>query len=240
MANKPRKISSGEITGILIATIVASILVIFSVILFFDANMSGIVKKMVLFVVCWLLVFFSTIAIKASVLSGDRDLNEKDWADAALSSFISGILIVGSTLVVAETTIVGRAFENTVGLQLIQIFKKGDKNLTESLREIFKQDGGNELKSDLKIDLDSDLNIDLIFTQLFSPKTEFENYVQYFNSKKPFLNIKMSTDTKLLQTFYENFVVRKNDISTAALASLATVASIITCYKPIISPWINV
>ena len=235
MANKPRKISSGEITGILIATIVASILVIFSVIVFFDANMSGIVKKMVLFVVCWLLVFFSTIAIKASVLSGDRDLNEKDWADAVLSSFISGILIVGSTLVVAETTIVGRAFENTVGLQLIQIFKKGDKNLTESLREIFKQDGGNELKSDL--------NIDLIFTQMFSPKSEFYGYVQSFNSNKQFSNIIMSImsdDTTLLQTFYENFVVRKNDISTASLASLATVASIITCYKPIISPWINV
>ena len=236
MANKPRKISSGEITGILIATIVASILVIFSVILFFDANMSGIVKKMVLFVVCWLLVFFSTIAIKASVLSGDRDLNEKDWADAVLSSFISGILIVGSTLVVAETTIVGRAFENTVGLQLIQIFKKGDKNLTESLREIFKQDGGNVL--------DSNLNIDLIFTQMFSPKSEFDGYVQSFNSNKQFSNIIMSTmsddDTTLLQTFYENFVVRKNDISTASLASLATVASIITCYKPIISPWINV
>ena len=232
MANKPRKISSGEITGILISIIVASILVIFCVILFFDANMSGIVKKIVLFVVCWLLVFFSTIAIKASVLSGDRDLNEKDWADAVFSSFISGILIVGSTLVVAETTIVGRAFENTVGLQLIQIFKKGDTNLTDSLKQIFKQNDG--------ADLDSELNIDLIFTQLFSPKTEFDNYVDNFNSNKQFSNIMMSTDSKLLQTFYENFVVRKNDISTAALASLATIASIITCYKPIISPWINV
>lgn len=232
MANKPRKISSGEITGILISIIVASILVIFCVILFFDANMSGIVKKIVLFVVCWLLVFFSTIAIKASVLSGDRDLNEKDWADAVFSSFISGILIVGSTLVVAETTIVGRAFENTVGLQLIQIFKKGDTNLTDSLKQIFKQDDGAEL--------DAQLNIDLIFTQLFSPKTEFDNYVDNFNSNKQFSNIMMSTDSKLLQTFYENFVVRKNDISTAALASLATIASIITCYKPIISPWINV
>ena len=179
-----------------------------------------------------LVVFFSTIAIKASVLSGDRDLNEKDWADAVLSSFISGILIVGSTLVVAETTIVGRAFENTMGLQLIQIFKKGDTNLTDSLKQIFKQDDGAEL--------DAQLNIDLIFTQLFSPKTEFDNYVDNFNSNKQFSNIMMSTDSKLLQTFYENFVVRKNDISTAALASLATIASIITCYKPIISPWINV
>jgi len=232
MANKPKKLKTEEITGILIAIIVVSVLVIFSVIVFFDASVSGIIKKIALFVVCWLLVFFSTIAIKASVLSGDREPNEKDWADAALSSFISVILIVGSTLVVAETTIVGRAFENTIGLQLIQIFKKGDINLTDSLKQIFKQDDGGEL--------DAQLNIDLIFTQLFSPKSEFDNYVQYFNSNKPFSNIKMTTDSIQLGTFYENFVARKNDISTAALASLATIASIITCYKPIISPWINV
>lgn len=232
MANKPKKLKTEEITGILIAIIVVSVLVIFSVIVFFNANMSGIVKKIVLFVVCWLMVFFSTISIKASALSGDREPNEKDWADAALSSFISVILIVGSTLMVAETTIVGRAFENTVGLQLIQIFKKGDTNLTDSLKQIFKQDNGNEL--------DSELNIDLIFTQMFSPKSEFDNYVLYFNSNHPFSNIKMSNDNEKLKTFYENFVARKNDISTAALASLATIASIITCYKPIVSPWINV
>jgi hypothetical protein len=232
MANKPRKISSGEITGILISIIVASILVIFCVILFFDANMSGIVKKIVLFVVCWLLVFFSTIAIKASVLSGDRDLNEKDWADAVFSSFISGILIVGSTLVVAETTIVGRAFENTVGLQLIQIFKKGDQNLTESLRGIFTKIDGTPLNPEL--------NIDLIFTQMFSPQKEFDDYIQYFNTQKPFPDVAIIQNTDKTNVFYENFVIRKNDISTAALASLATIASIITCYKPIISPWINV
>ena len=232
MANKPKKLKTEEITGILIAIIVVSVLVIFSVIVFFNANMSSIVKKIVLFVVCWLMVFFSTISIKASALSGDREPNEKDWADAALSSFISVILIVGSTLMVAETTIVGRAFENTVGLQLIQIFKKGDTNLTDSLKQIFKQDNGTEL--------DEQLNIDLIFTQMFSPKSEFDNYVQYFNSNKPFSDIKMVTNEIELGAFYDNFVARKNDISTAALASLATIASIITCYKPIVSPWINV
>ena len=232
MANKPKKLKTEEITGILIAIIVVSVLVIFSVIVFFNANMSGIVKKIVLFVVCWLMVFFSTISIKASALSGDREPNEKDWADAALSSFISVILIVGSTLMVAETTIVGRAFENTVGLQLIQIFKKGDTNLTDSLKQIFKQDNGNEL--------DSELNIDLIFTQMFSPKTEFDDYIQYFNTQKPFPNVAMTLDTEKTNAFYENFVIRKNDISTAALASLATTAAILTCYKPIISPWINV
>ena len=233
MANpKPKKLRTSDINAILITTIVVSILVVFSVIVFFDTTTSGIIKKIGLFVVCWALVFFSTIAIKAGVLSGEREPNNKDWADAALSSFISSILIVGSTLMVAETTIVGRAFENTVGLYLIHFFKKGDKNLTESLGEIFTQSDGNPLNEQL--------NIDLIFTQMFSPKTEFDDYIQYFNTQKPFPNVAMTPDTEKTNAFYEKFVIRKNDISTAALASLATTAAILTCYKPIISPWINV
>jgi hypothetical protein len=234
MANpKPKKLKTSDINAILIGTIVVSILVVFSVIVFFDSTTSGIIKKIGLFVVCWLLVFFSTIAIKAGALSGDRELNNKDWADATLSSFISSILIVGSTLMVAETTIVGRAFENTVGLQLINFFKKGDKKLTESLKQICKQ-------SDGIAELNPELNIDLIFTQMFSPKTEFDNYIENFNTQKPFSNVAIIQDTEKTNAFYENFVIRKNDISTAALASLATTAAILTCYKPIISPWINV
>ena len=39
---------------------------------------------------------------------------------------------------------------------------------------------------------------------------------------------------------YDNFVVKKNLISKATVASLATIIAMYTSYMPITTPWINV
>lgn len=229
MANKPKKLTTEEITLILITTFIISVAVIFSITIFFQSSTTSIVKKMIILVVSWFLVFFSAITIKASVLSGDREPNNKDWADVALSSFISVIVIVGSTLLVAEPTIIGRAFENTVGYQLL---KKED--LAIALKKIFKQEDGTEIPESLEIGL--------IITQMFSSddKQTFNNYITDFNDNKQFHNIIYKGAEEDKNNLYDTFVVKKYNTSMAILASLATIASIITCYNPIKYPWINV
>jgi hypothetical protein len=68
-------------------------------------------------------------------------------------------------------------------------------------------------------------------------KREFNNYIQNFNVAKQFLNVtyKDNVDTTNL---YDNFVVKKNHISKATLASLATIIAMYTSYMPITRPWI--
>ena len=95
MANKSKKLSTGEITGIFIA------LIIFNIGIIIGAATVG-VSSIMLLLMIWGLVLFSMIAMKAIILTGDRDIKNKDWQDVSLTSFISVLLIVGSSLLVAQ------------------------------------------------------------------------------------------------------------------------------------------
>lgn len=229
MANK-KQLSADAITAIFFAILIVIIIIIFATI-YFVSNVSNTMKKIILLIVIWSLVFVSTIGIKATVLVGEREINNKDVVNISISSFISVFLIVGATLLLAEPTIIGRAFENTVGYNLI----KGE-NLNTELKKLFKN-GKNE-------EINAELDIGLIITQMFSSddKAQFNEYIGSFNEKKPFYDMTYNNqgdieiDTKDL---YDNFVVKKYNMSMATLASLATIVAMYTCYMPMKNPWIN-
>ena len=156
MANKSKKLSTGEITGIFIA------LIIFNIGIIIGAATVG-VSSIMLLLMIWGLVLFSMIAMKAIILTGDRDIKNKDWQDVSLTSFISVLLIVGSSLLVAQPTIIGRAFENTVGYLIID-----GEELTNITKDVFKSANGENY------------NYNLIATQLFSDdnRAQFDAYLK--------------------------------------------------------------
>lgn len=203
--------ATGVITGLFIGMMVFIIITIFVAIQFGAGQTS-------LFFIILLLVFFSMVGIKAS---GEKDIKIKDWVDIAISTIISVSLIVGSTMMASsKLEIIGRSFENTVGYWWIN-----NDTLSAEMANVFNKP--------------EELNINLIITQMFTSddKREFNNYIQNFNVAKQFLNVtyKDNVDTTNL---YDNFVVKKNHISKATLASLATIIAMYTSYMPITRPWI--
>lgn len=225
MAKKSKKLSSGEITGIF------TVLILFNIGIIIGAAILGINSIKILLMI-WGLVLFSMIAMKSIILSGDRDMKKKDWQDVLSTTFISVTLIVGSTLFVAQPSIIGRAFENTVGYWWID----GEK-LTEITKDVFKSESNN-------------YNYNLIATQLFSDdnRAQFDAYLRKMVSDdSPFKGVSSSyilnydkTDPELpINKLYE-MVVQKYNVSKGVLASLATIATMYTCFMPMKNPWINI
>ena len=203
--------ATGVITGLFIGMMVFIIITIFVAIKFGAGQIS-------LFFIILLLVFFSMVGIKAS---SEKDIKIKDWVDIAVSTIISVSLIVGSTMIASsKLEIIGRSFDNTVGYWWIN-----NDTLSAEMANVFNKP--------------DELNINLIITQMFTSddKREFNNYIQNFNVAKQFLNVtyKDNVDTTNL---YDNFVVKKNQISKVTLASLATIIAMYTSYMPITTPWI--
>jgi|LauGreDrversion4_2_1035121.scaffolds.fasta_scaffold16587_3 hypothetical protein len=195
------------------------ILILFNVIIIFVAVITF--KKtnsLFLLFLIWIFVFGSIFAVKASA---EKEIKNKDIVDTLISTFLSVFLIVGSTLLAAQPTIIGRAFENTVGYWWIN-----NDTLATEMANVFNKPT-------------NELDINLIVTQMFSSddKQEFNDYIKNFNEANQFngVTFKNVPTTNL----YDNFVVKKNDVSKATLASLATIVALYTSYMPITTPWIN-
>jgi hypothetical protein len=208
---------TGVITGLFIG------IMIFIIITIFVATMFG-VGQISLFFIILILVFVSIIGIKAAVLSGKRDINTKDLADIAVSTIISVSLVVGSTMMASsKIEIISRAFENTLGYWWIN-----NDTLAQEMANVFNKP--------------AELNINLIITQMFTTddKKEFDNYIQNFNVAQQFSGVTVKENDVDTTNLYDNFVVKKNLISKATVASLATIIAMYTSYMPITTPWINV
>lgn len=208
---------TGVITGLFIG------IMIFIIITIFVATMFG-VGQITLFFIILILVFVSIIGIKAAVLSGKRDINTKDLADIAVSTIISVSLVVGSTMMASsKIEIISRAFENTLGYWWIN-----NDTLAQEMANVFNKP--------------AELNINLIITQMFTTddKKEFDNYIQNFNVAQQFSGVTVKENDVDTTNLYDNFVVKKNLISKATVASLATIIAMYTSYMPITTPWINV
>jgi len=203
------------ITSLFIVLIIFNVIIIFvSVITFKKTN------SLFLLIFIWAFVFGSMIAVKASM---NKQIKNKDIVDTLLSTFLSVFLIVGSTLLAAQPTILGRAFENTVGYLWIN-----NDTLATEMANVFNKPT-------------PDFDINLIITQMFSSdnKQEFNEYIQSFNAANQFNGVTLKKDVAT-NNLYDNFVVKKNDVSKATLASLATIIAMYTSYMPITTPWINV
>ena len=203
------------ITALFFVLIIFNVIVIFvSVITFKKTN------SLFLLILIWVFVFGSIFAVKASV---DKEIKNKDIVDTLLSTFLSVFLIVGSTLLAAQPTIIGRAFENTVGYWWIN-----NDTLATEMANVFDKPT-------------QDFDINLIITQMFSSdnKQEFNEYIQNFNEANQFNDVTLKKDATIIN-LYDNFVVKKNDVSKATLASLATIIAMYISYMPITTPWINV
>jgi hypothetical protein len=197
------------------------ILILFNVIIIFVAVITF--KKtnsLFLLFLIWIFVFGSIFAVKASA---EKEIKNKDIVDTLLSTFLSVFLVVGSTLLAAQPTIIGRAFENTVGYWWIN-----NDTLATEMANVFDKPT-------------REFDINLIITQMFSSdnKQEFNEYIQNFNEANQFNGVTLKKDA-ILNNLYDNFVVKKNDVSKATLASLATIIALYTSYMPITTPWINV
>jgi hypothetical protein len=176
-------------------------------------------------ILIWITILVITVIIKAIVLSGDREINNKEAGDIFLSSFISTLLIIGSTmLTVNYIPIIGRAFENTVGYWFIN----NDK-LTDALSMVFTKP--------------EELDINLIATQLFYDSNDIDtkNFYNKIQSLKQFSGVtpkdNINFDNKSIIDLYD-IIINKNKKSQATIVSLATIAAMYVSYMPIRKPWI--
>lgn len=176
-------------------------------------------------VLIWVIMAILAIILKSIVLSGDREINNKDAGNIFLSSFLSTMLIIGSTMLsINYVPIVGRAFENTVGYWWIN-----NDELATALNAVFNNKTGQ--------------NVNLIATQLFydSNDTDTQNFYNNINKITQFSNVEpninsISIDDIKIITLYDIIFSKKN-ISEATLISLAAIAAFYTSYVPITIPW---
>ena len=176
-------------------------------------------------VLIWVIMAILAIILKSIVLSGDREINNKDASNIFLSSFLSTMLIIGSTMLsINYVPIVGRAFENTVGYWWIN-----NDELANALNAVFDNKTGQ--------------NVNLIATQLFYDSNDTDNQNFYNNIGKitQFSNVVpnisgIDIDHIKINTLYD-IIISKNKISEATLISLAAIASFYTSYVPITIPW---
>jgi hypothetical protein len=215
MANKKKeKISLGWVNIIfyLFAAILAA--VVFTI----NDKMHGVL----FLVLIWVIMAILAIILKSIVLSGDREINNKDAGNIFLSSFLSTMLIIGSTMLsINYVPIVGRAFENTVGYWRIN-----NDELSNALNAVFNNKTGQ--------------NINLIATQLFYD-TDIQNFYNNISKITQFSNVEpnissISVDDIKIITLYEIILSKKN-ISEATVVSLAAIAAFYSSYVPIINPW---
>ena len=198
-------VSSTAITGLFFGLI----FFVCAIILFLTSVLK--INSLLLLVIIWILVFFSMIILKAVMISGDRELENKDWRDISLSTLIAVFLIVGPTLLLAQPTIIGRAFENTVGYWWIS------SELTAATKDVFKSD--------------NNYNYNVIATQLFSDN--FDEYLGKMkpndsnspNDSNPFKGITANIGSA--ETLRE-LVAKKYNVSKGVLASLATIVALYT------------
>ena len=218
--NKNKKMSSSEVSGVFIAFLVTTIFGIFLYYRFvsIDSIMSGFGILFVAF--CFTAA--SSLAVKASVLSGDRNININDFGNIFLTSFISVFIIVGSTILSSRSMpIIGRAFENTFGYWWIQ----GD--LSAVTKDIFINPNSTEY------------DYNLIITQVFDDKAQDQFYNNLVEQASKFKDVTVNTDDKdNMETLYK-LVKRKHSISEATLVSLATIVALYTCFLPIKYPWVR-
>jgi hypothetical protein len=170
-------------------------------------------------VILWIIMAILVIILKAIVLSGDREINSTEVVDICISSFLSTLLIIGSTMMsINYIPIVGRAFENTVGYSWIN-----NDNLSNALNEVFNKSDANQ-------------NINLIATQLFyDNKDDIDKYIEEFKNSPKFAGVavKENFDTNKLN----EILLKKKNISEVTLISLATIGAFFTSYLPITNPW---
>jgi len=188
--------------------------------------LNGKMHALLFLVLIWITMAILIIILKAIVLSGDREINNKEAGSIFLSSFISTLLIIGSTMLTAnQIPIIGRAFENTVGYWFIN-----NEELKTGLANVFENTSGNE-------------NINLIATQLFY-NADIKKFYENLQSITQFTNIKPKVindlDTDKSVESLQNIILNKNTKSHATIVSLAAIAAMYTSYMPIIKPWINI
>ena len=215
--NKNKKMSSLEVLGVFIAFLVTTIIGIFLYYRFVSID-SGFGILFVAF--CFTVA--SSFAVKASVLSGDRQINLNEVGDIFLTSFISVFIIVGSTILSSRTMpIIGRAFENTFGYWWIQ------GRLSEITKTIFTNPN------------DTNYDYNLIITQVFddSDQTQFDKNLVEQASK--FKDVSVNTGDKDNMDELYKLVKKKHSISEATLVSLATIVALYTCFLPIKYPWVR-
>ena len=194
-------VSSTAITGLFFGLI----FFVCAIILFITAVFK--INSLLLLLIIWILVFFSAIILKAVMISGDRELENKDWRDISLSTLIAVFLIVGPTLLLAQPTIIGRAFENTVGYWWIS------SDLTDATNKVFRNNAN------------ANYNYNIIATQLFSDN--FDTYLENMNTPdNPFKGITVNPEANV--GTLRKLVAKKYNVSKGVLASLATIVALYT------------
>lgn len=214
--------STNSITILFTALILITVAIIFIIVNSITSN------SFVLLVLIWIIVFVFTILIKSQIVADERDINNTDITNILQSSLLTVFVIIGSSLFsINYISIIGRAFENTVGYWWVD-----NDSLSEITQKLFSTDDNEKY------------NLNLIITQLFSDekREQFDNYLKNI----PFKHIqyefaenydKENTELPINQ-LYEK-VVQKYKISKASLISLATIITMYVCYMPMKYPWIN-
>ena len=217
MANKKEKVPIEWVNVIFFVFMAILVGIVFLV--------NGKMPSVMFLILIWVLLSVLTIILKAIVLSGDREINNKEAGDIFLSSFISSLLIIGSTMMTVNyIPIIGRAFENTVGYWFIN-----NEQLSDALSNVFTKPEGQD--------------INLIATQLFydSNDTDTKNFYDKIQSLKQFSGVtpkdNINFDNKSIIDLYD-IIINKNKKSQATIVSLATIAAMYVSYMPIRKPWI--
>jgi len=213
--------STNMITLLFTALILITVAIIFIIVNSITSN------SFVLLILIWIIVFVFTILIKSQIVADERDINNTDITNILQSSLLTVFVIIGSSLFsINYISIIGRAFENTVGYWWVD-----NDSLSEITQKLFSTDDNEKY------------NLNLIITQLFSDekREQFDNYLKNI----PFKHIKYEfadydkENTELpINQLYEK-VVQKYKISKASLISLATIITMYVCYMPMKYPWIN-
>jgi len=219
MANKKEKVPIEWVNVIFFVFLAILVGIVFLV--------NGKMPSVMFLILIWVMLSVLTIILKAIVLSGEREINNKEAGDIFLSSFISSLLIIGSTMMTVNyIPIIGRAFENTVGYWFIN-----NEQLSDALSNVFTKPEGQD--------------INLIATQLFydSNDTDTKNFYDKIQSLKQFSGVtpkdNITFDNKFVTDLYD-IIINKNTKSQATIVSLAAIAAMYISYMPIKKPWINI
>jgi hypothetical protein len=158
MANKKEKVPIEWVNVIFFVFLAILVGIVFLV--------NGKMPSVMFLILIWIMLSVLTIILKATVLSGEREINNKEAGDIFLSSFISSLLIIGSTMMTVNyIPIIGRAFENTVGYWFIN-----NEELANALSNVFTKPEG--------------LDINLIATQLFYDSNDIDTKTTIYQEVK--------------------------------------------------------
>ena len=171
---------------------------------------------MVVFVFIIIACIAFTIGIKAIVLEGDRNLNEKDIGDIVFNGLIAVLSVVGTMMAfISQRPLIGRAFENTVGYKWIDMF-----GLSDAINGVFQGNPG--------------YNYNIIATQLFDDQMTSEN-LNNVASLFSGVTVLQNAQIEPLQVL----IKKKRIISEATLTSLAAIIAFYISYLPVWKPWIR-